>query len=122
MVLTDYEMVFPMVGTAFDDGTVITPKGDYNDADVIESLAEDVNKAEWDYMNAMEDLKNYKRNVENHDAGTIGELVERVEGYRSVLVNDVAELLVVTTLFSRAWDITCSEIQLAIDRYAGLAS
>ena len=122
MILTDYEIVFPMVGMVFDDGTVITPDGYYNDADVIESLAKEVDMEERDYMNAMQDLENYKRTVENQDAGMIGELVKRIERYRSVLVSDVAELMVVTILFSRSWDIPCSDIQLAIDKYAGLAS
>jgi hypothetical protein len=123
MVLTDYEIVFPMTGDVLvDNETIVMPDGDYNDADVIESLAKDVDRSEWDYMEAMRDLANYKSTVENHDAGTIGELVERAERYRGCLVGDIAKLLVVTIALSRAWDITCSDIQLAIDRYAGLAS
>lgn len=123
MILTDYEMVFPMTGDVLvDNETIVMPDGDYNDADVVESLAKDVDRSEWDYMEAMRDLANYKSTVENHDASTIGELVERAERYRGCLVGDIAKLLVVTIALSRAWDIPCSDIQLAIDRYAGLAS
>jgi hypothetical protein len=121
MVLTDYEVVFPHCSDVDEDGTAIfTPNGTVRDADYINALADDVLCADRDYGNVMRDLADYRCCVENQDESTVGELVSRVEKYRGALVDSITALLVSIKALARSRDITCGDIQLAVDKYAGL--
>ena len=122
MILTDYEMVFPHCGEVGEDGTVLTPEWAVCDVDLVDALADEVLRADWECASTMRDLADYRRHVENQDMGTVGELVMRAERYRSALARSIAELLMSAIAIARLRDITCSDIQLAIDKHAGLAS